>query len=44
MDSAGAGVILLGSMLLTSYGLYVYCNVLKSPHDLFLQVKPFVPR
>ena len=33
----GAGATLLGSMLLLAYGLYVYSNVMKSPHDMYLQ-------
>ena len=34
---AGAGAVLLGSMLLISYALYVFANVMKSPHSMYLQ-------
>lgn len=33
----GAGATLLGSIILVAYALYVYSNVMKSPHDMFLQ-------
>jgi len=36
-----AGVTMLGSMLVISYGMYVYANVMKSPHDMYLQVTTF---
>ncbi len=37
-DVFGVGLIMLGSMIVISFGMYVYCNVLKSPFNLYLQV------
>lgn len=34
----GAGATMLVSMFVISYGTYVYANVMKSPHDMYLQV------
>ena len=34
----GAGATMLGSMLVISYGMYVYANVMKTPHEMYLQV------
>lgn len=34
----GAGGVLLGTMLVLAFGTYVYSNVVKSPHQLYLQV------
>lgn len=37
-DVIGAGLIMLGSMIVISYGLYVYSNVLGSPYNMYAQV------
>jgi hypothetical protein len=34
----GAGLTCLGSMMLLAYALYVYANITKQPHDMYLQV------
>jgi hypothetical protein len=35
---AGTGLIMVGTMVLISFALYVYSNVLASPFNLYLQV------
>ena len=38
LDIFAAGGVLLGTMVVLSFGMYVYANVGKSPHELYLQV------
>ena len=33
----GAGATILASMLAISFAMYVYSNVMKSPHEMYLQ-------
>ena len=41
-DVIGAGLIMLGSMIVVSYGLYVYSNVLGSPFNMYAQVTTYL--
>lgn len=35
---AGTGVVMVGFMVIISYAMYVYANVIGSPFNMFLQV------